>query len=100
PDGRILRVTYRGADEPGNYVDPTVALPKSWRDEYRYAPDGALLGWTRFRGDKRQDFDANGRLIVKLAADGQPAKTIAVRYVIKPGKPGEAPHLEQEEAAD
>jgi len=100
PDGRILRVIYRGADEPGNYVDPVVALPKSWRDEYHYAPDGALLGWSRFRGDKREEFDASGRLIVKPAVNGQPAVTKAVRYVIKPGKAGQTPCIVQEDVAN
>ena len=29
-----------GADDKGNYVDPMLDLPKSWRDEYHYDANG------------------------------------------------------------
>ena len=26
-----------------------------WRDDYHYAPDGSLTGWTRIRGARQDD---------------------------------------------
>jgi hypothetical protein len=41
-DGRIKSVTYTGATEKGNYVDPAFDIPKSWKDEYHYDDKGML----------------------------------------------------------
>ena len=91
--GRIKSVTYTGANEKGNYVDPAFDIPKSWRDEYRYDGD-KLLGWTRIRGDKSEEFTADGKLIVEKDDEGNPLKTTTVRYVPKP-RPNSTPVLEQ-----
>lgn len=92
--GRIKSVTYMGAAEKGNYVDPTFDIPKSWKDEYHYDDSGKLLGWTRSRGEKKEDFDAEGKLIVEKDDKGNPLKTQAVRYVAKQ-RPNNTPVLEQ-----
>lgn len=92
--GRIKSVTYTGASEKGNYVDPTFDTPKSWKDEYRYEAD-QLIGWTRTRGDRSEEFTADGKLIVEKDDKGNPLKTLEVRYVPKP-RPNNVPTLGQE----
>jgi hypothetical protein len=81
---RIQAVTYTGADESGNYVDPMVQLAKSWKDEYHYDQDGALTGWTRRRGAKTEEFTPAGELIIARSEDGRPLKTRPVRYAPHP----------------
>jgi hypothetical protein len=69
--GRVRRVTYKGAAEAGNYVDPQIALARSWTDAYRYAEDGRPDGWTRRRPDGTESvFDADGRRVVGDPAAG------------------------------
>jgi hypothetical protein len=63
-------------------------LRKDWRDEYHYADDGKLLGWTRTRRKDRQEFTADGELIIEKGAAGEPLKTTRVRYVPRRGKGG------------
>ena len=63
-----------------NYVDPRLATPKTWRDVYRYAPDGRLAGWTRHRGDAREHFTADGALVVKKDPLGRPLVARRVAY--------------------
>ena len=47
---RIVSVDYAATLETSrNYVDPAIALPKEWADEYRYDAKGRLTGWTRTR---------------------------------------------------
>ncbi len=87
---RIQAVDYTDPAVKGRYVDPLLDLPKDWRDEYHYADDGTLLGWTRIRGEDRQEFMANGELILEKDDDGKPTKTAPVRYVAKRGKSGTA----------
>ena len=41
-----------------NYVDMRIAIPKSWRDVYRYSPSGECLGWTRHDGAAATEFNA------------------------------------------
>jgi len=82
--GRIKSVTYRGGEEQGNYVDPAFDTPKSWLDEYRYDADGKLLGWTRFKAGKQQDFTADGLLITSKDDNGVPLVIKHVTYVAVP----------------
>jgi len=95
--GRILSVTYTGAKERGNYVDPVIALAKSWRDEYQYGEDGKLAGWTRYRGDVKEEFTAEGERIVRRDEEGKSVETHAVRYLVKPRKPKQLPVIEPTE---
>jgi len=78
---RIQVVDYTDPDVKDNYVDSVLDLRKDWRDEYHYADDGTLLGWTRIRADDRQEFAADGQLVLEKDADGKPTKTTRVRYV-------------------
>jgi len=87
---RIQVVDYSDQSVKGNYVDPLLDLPKDWRDEYHYADDGSLLGWTRIRGEDRQEFTADGKLILEKGDAGNPVRTTAVRYIAKRGKGGTA----------
>ena len=63
-----------------NYVDPRIALPKTWRDVYRYAPTGECLGWTRYDGTGRTEFSARGLKVVEKDDLGRCVKGQAVRY--------------------
>jgi hypothetical protein len=92
--GRIKSVAYTGAAEKGNYVDPAFDIPKSWRDDYRYDDAGKLLGWTRTRGEKTEEFTADGKLVVTKDTAGKPLIAQAVRYVAKP-RANNSPVLDQ-----
>lgn len=83
---RILSVDYAGPAAK-NYVDPRLDLRKDWRDEYQYR-DGKLFGWTRIRGDVRQQFTSSGELITSVDDAGQPKTTAPVRYRGRAGKGG------------
>ena len=85
---RIQIIDYTDPATQNNYVDPLLDLRKDWRDEYRYATDGALLGWTRTRGERSEEFTSAGDLILEKDADGKTTKTGAVRYVAAPGPDG------------
>jgi hypothetical protein len=99
PERRIRVVDYTDPEVRDNYVDPILDFRKDWRDEYHYADGGALLGWTRIRDPKREEFTAEGQLVVEKEAPGRPAKTVAVRYVSQRGPDGVS-RLRQEVAAD
>ncbi|MBC8871460.1 MAG: tetratricopeptide repeat protein [Planctomycetes bacterium] len=86
----IQVVDYTDPAVKGVYVDPLLDFPKNWRDEYQYAEDGSRLGWTRTRGEQRQEFTADGELIQEKDAAGKPTKTTPVHYIAKPGKGGAA----------
>ncbi len=88
---RIQSVVYSGADEPGNYTDPLVALPKSWRDDYHYDAAGSLSGWTRHRGSQGEEFTPAGRLIVRRDEHGKPLETSPVRYIARLSSPAQLP---------
>lgn len=99
-DRELIRaVTYTGGTDPGNYVDPVLDLPKSWRDEYHYDEQDRLLGWTRIRGEKKEEFTADGDLIVRRDDAGQPVEVRKVRYVAQP-RPNRPPMLVQETVAE
>ena len=87
---RIQVVDYTDPAVKDAYVDPLLDSPKDWRDEYHYAKDGSLRGWTRMRGEDRQEFTAHGELILEKNSAGKPAKTTPVRYMAKRGKGGTA----------
>jgi hypothetical protein len=97
--GRIAEMRYTGADEPGNYTDPMLDRPKSWRDVYRYDSTGALTGWTRERGTTNEAFTADGKLIIRQDKKGQVLESRAVRYAVKPRGPNEPAILVQVTAA-
>jgi hypothetical protein len=63
-----------------NYVDMRVAIPKSWRDVYRYSPTGECLGWTRHDGAAATEFNALGLVTLEKDGLGRCLKAQAVRY--------------------
>jgi hypothetical protein len=83
PDGapRIASIDHAG--RPGSAADPMLVPRADWRDEYHWAEDGSLLGWTRVRGERREAFDAEGRRVLVPAAGGAPAETEAVAYPLR-----------------
>jgi hypothetical protein len=84
---RIRVVDYADPDRRKRYVDPLLDLPKDWRDEYHYDANGGLAGWTRIRGDARERFTADGRL-VPMREGETPLATCAVRYRAAMGPKG------------
>lgn len=97
--GRIARVVYRGATDKGHYTDPVIDLPKSWSDEYHYDAEGMCRGWTRTRGDAKEDFNALGELVVERDSLGRPTLTRRVHYVARARPNRQPPILEQESLA-
>ena len=63
-----------------NYVDMRIAMPKSWRDVYRYSPTGECIGWTRYDGAAATEFNARGLAVLEKDALGRCVKAQAVRY--------------------
>jgi len=92
---RIKLVDYGDAEKSLNYVDPMLDLPKDWRDEYSYDNEGKPTGWTRIRGDKKEEFTHDGMLITKKDASGKVEELRRVRYVPK-NRPNMGPGLEQQ----
>lgn len=91
-DGQIESVDYRSQSSGGNYVDPLVYTSRDWRDEYHYDGEGRLAGWTRVRGGAKEEFTANGELILEQDATGKPLKTSAVMYRAKRDQ-ADRPHV-------
>ena len=73
---RMLRDEWRV-----NYIDTRLDTLKEWRDVYNYAPDGTLLGWTRYLKDGTEEYNAEGLLIMEKDALGRTLKARPVRYV-------------------
>jgi acetyl esterase/lipase len=67
-----------------NFVDQRLSAPKLWRDVYRYHADGTLLGWTRYGGEKRSDFNTDGLLVLEKDAQGRCRRAQSVRYFLDP----------------
>ncbi len=80
---RITSIDYVDPAVRNNYVDPVLDYGKDWRDEYHYAADGKLSGWTRIRAKQCEEFTPDGRLLLEKGKDGHLAKTVAVRYRAK-----------------
>ncbi|WP_397569082.1 tetratricopeptide repeat protein [Schlesneria sp. T3-172] len=83
--GRILSVSYHGGTDKGNYADPLIQTPKTWKDEYKYTPNGDLIGWTRTRANiprsKPEDFTYDGALIIAKDELGRATEAQTVRYL-------------------
>jgi hypothetical protein len=71
-----------------NFTDPRLTLPKSWRDVYRYDPQGRPLGWTRYDGAGPTDFSPDGLIALERDALGRCVKGRTVRYHQEPSKAG------------
>ena len=55
-----------------------------WRDVYRYAPDGTLLGWRRYQSDGIREFNAEGLLVLNQNSQGRCTRAREVRYELEP----------------
>lgn len=62
------------------YTDPRLSLPKDWRDVYRHAPDGTVLGWRRYDNGKVTDFLAGGLMVLSRDKLGRPLTVRATEY--------------------
>ncbi len=93
---RIKEIDYADAEVSKNYVDPLVEMKKSWRDEYHYDESGKPLGWTRHREKSKEDFTADGALVVKKDAKGRAIEARTVRYAPRGIGKNQAPVLEQQ----
>lgn len=80
PDGTLRIASIDYAARPGVYADPMLIPRADWRDEYHYDAAGALTGWTRARGDRRDDFTPEGARLLAPATADTPARTEAVAY--------------------
>ena len=60
----LAALVYRGIDLNycPYYVDSVLSAPKSWRDVYKYGPDGKCTGWTRCDGERVTEFRPDGSL--------------------------------------
>jgi len=63
-----------------NFVAPRLALAKAWRDAYRYAPDGRLIGWTRHHGSATETYTVDGARVTKTDRLGRPLIAQTVNY--------------------
>ena len=90
PDGvpRILSIDHADPQKAEVYADPLLLPRADWRDAFSYAPDGSLVGWTRTRGDRREDYAADGARILTRNPDGTPARIQSVAYPLAPGPGG------------
>lgn len=64
------------------WVDPRLALPKPWRDVYRYDEEGRCLGWLRHHDGRSTWFDAMGKLLPE--GPQQPTKAVPIQYTATP----------------
>ncbi|MFN0067916.1 MAG: hypothetical protein ACKVYV_09800 [Limisphaerales bacterium] len=70
------------------YTDPRLSLPKDWRDVYRHAPDGTVLGWRRLDNGQATEFMPGGYLVTARDARGRPLAARATDYFREQGKVG------------
>ena len=82
---RIRSISYHGGTDEGNYADPLLQTPKTWKDSYHYAADGRPTGWTRTSGtgadQKTEEFTAEGGLVVEKDDLGRVAAIRGVQYL-------------------
>jgi hypothetical protein len=94
-NGKLISID--NANPEGRYVDPLLALPRQWKDTFRYDSDGKLLGYVRTIGDQEvAAFTASGERIVERNADGSPKKTVRVRYLPRRMRNSAHPNLPPE----
>lgn len=84
---RIVSVDYRTSS--GIYVDPALVAERLWKDDYHYDSAGKLTGWTRSRGQKQEEFNANGELLGSDTNNESPMpkRVIYQRLNHKDGRP-------------
>lgn len=80
PDGRLLEIDHTDPELRKRYADPALFLLRDWRDVYRYADDGTLLGWTRHRGETQTDYTAQGLRVLTRDSRGRPDEVAEPAY--------------------
>jgi hypothetical protein len=81
PSGmRIAAIDHADPAKAKTYADPMLVARADWRDEFAYDAAGALLGWTRVRPGRREEFTVEGERILARGPDGTPARTAPVAY--------------------
>lgn len=80
PEGAMHVTSIDYAARPAAYADPMLIPRVDWRDDYHYAPDGSLTGWTRTRGARTDDYTADGARILVPATATTPDETEGVAY--------------------
>ena len=94
-DEQVAFVEYKDPTSGGDYADPMIDVPKTWRDEYQYDDDGNLIGWTRDRGGRKEHFTADGAIVTLRDEHGRPTSARTVRYTARRSSEKEVPLLEQ-----
>lgn len=82
-NAELLGALYPGivrAEFKVNYVQPEIAEAPAWRDVYRYAPNGTLLGWMRYGVGEPSDFNAEGLQVLTKDDKGRPLSARTVVY--------------------
>jgi len=75
-------VSIDNFNQEGRYCDPLIALPRRWKDEYRYAKDGSPLGFVRsYLGQPAAEFITPTQRIVEKNPDGTPKTAVHVKYI-------------------
>ncbi len=93
-EGRPLVIDYAARTPGWKSADPVLLPARDWRDTYRYAPDGTLLGWTRARGRREADYTADGHRVLSRDAAGRPLEAVAVEYRVTRTRRGRAQVVE------
>jgi len=63
-----------------NYVEPQLNESPAWRDVYKYSPKGESAGWTRYGGEKPQEFNPEGLLVLEKDNEGRCVRGRTVTY--------------------
>ena len=98
PDGRMRIAAIDHANPGRAYADPILVPRADWRDDFAWAPDGSLAGWTRVRADRVDAYDAAGRRLLADpgalpgalpgAGPGAAPAAVAVAYPLARGDDG------------
>ena len=81
---RIVAIDYADPARTRIYADPLLYPRAAWRDAYRYAASGALLGWTRHRDGVETAYAPDGARLIE-AAHGTAPRRAPVAYGLRPG---------------
>lgn len=96
---QVAYVEYKDPSSGGDYVDPFIDAPKTWKDVYQYDGD-RLIGWTRERGDSKQHFTADGALILERDEQGRAKLARTVKYTATRTDPKQPPVLAQSQGSE
>ncbi|WP_424930082.1 bacterial transcriptional activator domain-containing protein [Amaricoccus tamworthensis] len=85
PDGtpRITSIDHMAPSHAEVHADPQLFAGMDWRDEFKWDPDGTSAGWTRYRGERQDDYTEAGERILTRHPDGTPQRTEPVAHVLR-----------------